>query len=81
MAMTQAMKKAIWIQGLFDNLRNDQDLLKINFDSMSVIYLAKSRSITQERSTPRKKKKKKENLKGKGKKNQNPLSLKITSHW
>ena len=41
MAMTQVMKEAIWLQGLLDDLRIDQDLLKINCDSISVIYLAK----------------------------------------
>jgi len=42
MAMTEAMKKAIWLQGLLDDLEIDQDPLKINCDSMSVIYLAKN---------------------------------------
>jgi len=42
MAMTEAMKEAIWPQGLLDDLRIDQDLLKINCDSMSAIYLAKN---------------------------------------
>ena len=42
MAMIEAMKEAIWLQGLLDDLRIDQDLLKINCDSMSVIYLAKN---------------------------------------
>ena len=42
MAMTEAMKEAIWLQGLLDDLGVDQDLLKINCDSMSVIYLAKN---------------------------------------
>jgi len=41
MAMTEAMKEAIWLQGLLD-LRIDQHLLKINCDSMSTIYLAKN---------------------------------------
>ena len=40
MAMMEAMKEAIWLQGLLDDLRIDQDLLKINCDSISVIYLA-----------------------------------------
>ena len=43
MAMTEAIKEAIWLQGLLDDLRIDQDLLKINCDSMIVIYLGKSR--------------------------------------
>jgi len=42
MDMTEAMKEAIWLQGLLDDLRIEQDLLKINCDSMSAIYLAKN---------------------------------------
>jgi len=42
MAMTEAMKEAIWLQGLLDDLGIDQDLLKINCDSMSTIYLTKN---------------------------------------
>ena len=42
MVMTEAMKEAIWLQGLLDDLGVDQDLLKINCDSMSAIYLAKN---------------------------------------
>ena len=42
MAMTEAMKEAIWLQGLFDDLGVEQDPLKINCDSMSAIYLAKN---------------------------------------
>jgi len=42
MAMMEVMKEAIWFQGLLDNLRIDQDLLKINFDSLNAIYLAKN---------------------------------------
>jgi len=30
MAMTEAMKETIWLQGLLDDLGIDQDLLKIN---------------------------------------------------
>ena len=41
MAMMEAMKEAIWLQGLLDDLEIDQDLLKINCDSMGAIYLAK----------------------------------------
>jgi len=37
--MTEVMDKAIWLQGLLNNL--DHDLLKINHDSMSA-YLAKN---------------------------------------
>ena len=40
MAMMEAIKEAIWLQGLLDNLRTEQDVLKINCDSMSAIYLA-----------------------------------------
>ena len=36
------MKEAIWLQGLLDDLGIEQDLLKINCDSMSAIYLAKN---------------------------------------
>ena len=43
--MTEAMKEAIWLQELLDDLGIDQDLLKINCDSMSAIYLAKIRYI------------------------------------
>ena len=42
MVMTEAMKKAIWLQGLLDDLGIEHDLLKINCDSMSAIYLAKN---------------------------------------
>ena len=42
MTMMKAMKEAIWLQGLFDDLEIDQDLLKINCDSMSAIYLTKN---------------------------------------
>jgi len=42
MSMTEAMKETIWLQGLLDNLGIEQDLLKINYDSMSAIYLAKN---------------------------------------
>jgi len=42
MAMTEAIKEAIWLQGLLDDLGIDQDLLKIICDSMSAIYLAKN---------------------------------------
>ena len=42
MAMTKAMKEVIWFQGLLDDLGIEQDLLKINCDSMSAIYLAKN---------------------------------------
>jgi len=42
MAMTEAMKGAIWLQGLLDDLGIEYDILKINCDSMSAIYLAKN---------------------------------------
>jgi len=42
MAMTETMNEAIWLQGLLDDLGIDQDLLKINCDNMSAIYLAKN---------------------------------------
>ena len=42
MALTEAMKEAIWLQGLLDNLGIDQDLLKINCDNKSAIYLVKN---------------------------------------
>ena len=45
MAMTEAMKDEIWLQGLLDDLKIDQDLLKINFDSMSAIYWQRIKSI------------------------------------
>jgi len=41
MAMTKAMRETIWLQELLDDLGIDQDLLKINCDSISAIYLAK----------------------------------------
>jgi len=40
--MTEAIKEAIWLQRLLDYLRIDQDLLKMNCDSMSAIYLIKN---------------------------------------
>jgi len=42
MTMTEAVKEAIWHQGLLDDLRIDHDILKINCDSMRAIYLAKN---------------------------------------
>jgi len=45
MAMTEAIKETIWLQGLLDDLGIVQDLLKINNDSMSIIYLARTRYI------------------------------------
>jgi len=42
MVMTEAIKEAIWLQKLVDDLGIDQELLNINCDSMSAIYLAKN---------------------------------------
>jgi len=42
MAMTVAMKETIWLQRLLDDLGIDKDLLKINCDNMSTIYLVKN---------------------------------------
>jgi len=42
MVITEAIKEAIWLQGLLDDLRIEYDLFKINCDSMSAIYLAKN---------------------------------------
>ena len=42
MVRTEALKDTIWLQGLFDGLKIDQDLLKINCDNISAIYLAKN---------------------------------------
>ena len=42
MAITEAMKETIWLQGLFGDLAIDHDLLKISCDSMSAIYLVKN---------------------------------------
>jgi len=42
MVMMEAIKEAIWLQRLLDDLGIDQDLLKINCDSIITIYLAKN---------------------------------------
>ena len=42
MTMTEAVKEVIWLQGLLDDLKIYQDLLKINCDRMIAIYLAKN---------------------------------------
>jgi len=42
MAMMEAIKEAIWLEGFLDNLRIDQDLLKISYDNMNIIDLAKN---------------------------------------
>jgi len=36
------VKEAIWLQDLMDDLGIEQDFLKVNYDSMSIIYLAKN---------------------------------------
>ena len=43
MAMMEAMKEKIWLQGLLDDLRIDQYLLKINCDSMSAFYSVRNK--------------------------------------
>jgi len=42
MALTEAVKEAIWLQGLMNDLGIEQDLLRVRCDSMSAIYLAKN---------------------------------------
>ena len=42
MALIKAVKEAIWLQGLMDDLRIEHDFLKVNCDDMSAIYLAKN---------------------------------------
>jgi len=42
MTLTEAVKETIWLQGLMDNLGIKKDFLKVNYNSMSVIYLAKN---------------------------------------
>ena len=39
MIMTEVMKEKIWLQGLLDDLGIDQDMLKINCDSMGAIWV------------------------------------------
>ena len=43
MAMTEAMKEVIWLQRLLDDFGIEYDLLKINCNSMSAIYLVKNK--------------------------------------
>ena len=38
----RAIKEAIWLQGLLNDLGIDHDLLKINYNSMNAIYLVKN---------------------------------------
>jgi len=42
MALTEALKEAIWLQGLMDDLEIEQDFLLVHCDSVSAIYLAKN---------------------------------------
>jgi len=42
MALTEAVKEAIWLQDLMDDLRIEQDFLRVHCDRMSAIYLAKN---------------------------------------
>jgi len=38
MTMTEAIKEAIWFQGLMDDLGIKEDFLRVHCDSMSAIY-------------------------------------------
>ena len=51
MAMKEAIKEAIWLQELLDDLGVDQDPLEINYDSMSGIYLKKNQVYHAKRNT------------------------------
>ena len=42
MAITEAIKEGIWLQGMLDGLEIEHDQLKINCNNMSAIYLAKN---------------------------------------
>lgn len=42
MAVTEAFKEVIWLQGVLDDLGVVQELLPVHFDSLSAIYLAKN---------------------------------------
>jgi len=42
MTLTEALKEAIWLQGLMDDLGIEQDFLLVHCDNMSAIYLAKN---------------------------------------
>ncbi|CAL8991208.1 unnamed protein product, partial [Prunus brigantina] len=42
MAVTEAIKEAIWLQGLLDDLGVQQDHVDVHCDSQSAIYLAKN---------------------------------------
>ena len=41
-ALKEAVKEMIWLQGFMNDLGIEQDFLKVNYDSMSAIYLAKN---------------------------------------
>jgi len=41
-ALTEAIKEAIWLQGLMDDSGIEQDYLRVHCDNMSAIYLAKN---------------------------------------
>ena len=45
MALTEAVKEAIWVQGLMDDLGIEQDFLRVHCDIMSTIYQRKAKSI------------------------------------
>ena len=40
--LIEAVKEAIWLQSLMDNLGIKQNFLRVHCDSMSVIYLVKN---------------------------------------
>ena len=41
-ALTEAVKEAIWLQGLMDDLRMRQNFMKVHCDSINIMYLAKN---------------------------------------
>jgi len=49
-ALTEVIKEAIGLQGLMDDLEIKQDFVQVHCDSMSAIYLAKTKSIMRGRS-------------------------------
>ena len=48
MALIEAVKEATWLQGLMDDLGIEQDFLRVHYDSMSAIYLAKNQVLACE---------------------------------
>ena len=44
MTMAEVINKVIWLQGLLDDLKIEHNILKINCDSISAIYLAKNQA-------------------------------------